>query len=201
MVNANVKGFRELLGIPSSIPSINSSTLVIIDAQNEYADGVLKTVQVEKTRKAISAVLEKYRQSSHNGKNIVHIQHQTPQGAPVFSADTPLFDVFAELTPKQGEKVIAKNFPSSFAKTELDEYLKGLGEVGKQLVLVGYMAHVCVSTTARTANELGYDVVVISDAVGDRDIPGIGGAEVTEVVLKELADAFASVTSSDKVKV
>jgi len=198
---SSAKSFRELLGMQPSVPSINSSTLVIIDAQNEYADGILKTVQVDQTRKAISVVLEKYRKSSQNGKNIVHVQRQTPKGAPVFSSGTPLFDEFDELKPKEGEKIITKNYPSSFAKTELDEYLKSLGDVGKQVVFVGYMAHVCVSTTARVANELGYDVVVIEDAVGDRDIPGIGGREVTDVVLKELGDAFATVTRSDGIKV
>ncbi|KAK5083067.1 hypothetical protein LTS08_006114 [Lithohypha guttulata] len=201
MGSADVKGFRQLLGIPPSTPNINSSTLVIIDAQNEYADGILKTVNVTQSRRAISSVLEKYRQSTHSGKNIIHVQHQTPQGAPVFTSETPLFDEFEELTPKQGEKVIAKNFPSSFGKTDLDEYLKGLGDLGKQIVLVGYMAHVCVSTTARTGAELGYDVVVVSDAIGDRDIPGIGGLEVTKVVLQELGDAFATIVSSEEIQV
>lgn len=200
MANTGAKGFRELLGIPQSIPSVNSSTLVIIDAQGEYADGILKTVQIDQTRKAIASVLEKYRKSSQSGKNIVHIQHKTPDGAPVFTSGTPLFDELPELKPKDGEKIIHKQAVSSFAQTELDSYLKGLGDVGKQVVFVGYMAHVCVSTTARAANDLGYDVVVLSDAVGDRDIPGIGGAEVTEVVLKELADAFATVCSSEAVK-
>lgn len=36
-------------------------------------------------------------------------------------------------------------------------------------MLVGYMAHVCVSTTARQAAERGYEVVVVKEAVGDRD--------------------------------
>lgn len=63
------------------------------------------------------------------------------------------------------------------------------------------MAHVCVSTTARTGAELGYDVVVVSDAIGDRDIPGIGGLEVTKVVLQELGDAFATIVSSEEIQV
>lgn len=62
------------------------------------------------------------------------------------------------------------------------------------------MAHVCVSTTARQAAEFGYDVVIARDAVGDRDIPGVDGAEVTRVALSELADAFATVIDSGDVK-
>lgn len=38
----------------------------------------------------------------------------------------------------------------------------------------------CVSTTARQAAELVYDVVLAKDAIGDRDIPGMSGKEVTK---------------------
>lgn len=60
-------------------------------------------------------------------------------------------------------------------------------------MLTGYMAHVCVSTTARQAAEKGYDVLLAEEAVGDRDIPGVSGEEVTRVVLRELGDAFGTV--------
>jgi len=62
------------------------------------------------------------------------------------------------------------------------------------------MAHVCVSTTARQGAELGYDVVLAADAIGDRDIPGLSGEEVTEAALKELGDAFGTVIQSSDVK-
>jgi len=45
-------------------------------------------------------------------------------------------------------------------------------------------AHVCVSTTAREAHQLGYEVVLAEDAIGDRDIPGVSGEELTKVCLR-----------------
>lgn len=42
-------------------------------------------------------------------------------------------------------------------------------------VLVHDRAHVCVSTTAREAHQLGYDVIVAKDAVGDRSVPDAEG--------------------------
>jgi nicotinamidase-related amidase len=194
------KSFRELIGIPPSAVSVNDSTLIIIDAQNEYADGHLATVNVSESRKAISTVLEKYRKSTHGGKNIVHVVHVTPPGAPVFTSGTALSKEFEELTPAANEKVVEKNYPNSFAKTDLTAYLEGLGAVGKKIVLVGYMAHVCVSTTARAGAELGYDVVIVTDAVGDRDIPGVAAGQLVDVVVKELADAFATTISSSEVQ-
>jgi len=43
-----------------------------------------------------------------------------------------------------------------------------------------------VSTTARDADRLGYDVLIAEDCVGDRDIPGASGEEVTKMVMHEL---------------
>lgn len=194
----NVQSFRDLIGLPPSAASTKDSTLIIIDAQNEYATGHLKVEQVNETRKVISNLLSLYR--STGSKNIVHVVHETPPGAPVFTPGTTLAEEFDELTPQPGEKVVKKNFPNSFAQTDLEEYLKGLGEVGKKVVLVGYMAHVCVSTTARAGAEMGYDVIVVRDAVGDRNIPGVKAGDLVDTALLELADAFATVLSADEIR-
>jgi len=182
------KGFRELIGVPPSTASTKDSILVIIDAQNEYATGHLKTENVASTRKAISTLLEKYRAAS---APIVHIVHQVPAGAPVFTPDTDLAKEFSELTPKDGEKVISKQQPGSFTGTDLDAYIKTTNKL--KLVLTGYMAHVCVSTTARQADERGYDVVLAEEAIGDRDIPGVKAEDLVRVTLAELADSFGTV--------
>ncbi|KKY30204.1 putative isochorismatase family [Diaporthe ampelina] len=185
------KSFRELIGVPPSTASTKDSVLVIIDAQNEYAEGQLKTSNVESTRKAIAGLLEKYRAAS---APLVHVVHKTPDGAPVFTPGTALAAEFGELEPRGGEKVVGKQFPGSFTGTDLDEFLRGTGR-GK-VVLTGYMAHVCVSTTARQAAEKGYDVVVAEDAVGDRDIPGVKAEDLVRTSLAELSDAFGTVVKS-----
>lgn len=61
-------------------------------------------------------------------------------------------------------------------------------------------AHVCVSTTARQGAQLGYDVVLAEDAIGDRDIPGVSADDVTKVALNEIADAFGTVVKSSDIK-
>lgn len=57
-----------------------------------------------------------------------------------------------------------------------------------------------MSTTARQAAEKGYDVIIPEDAVGDRDIPGVGGEELTRIALSEISDAFGSVVKSSDIK-
>ncbi|KAK6582891.1 hypothetical protein PZA11_005299 [Diplocarpon coronariae] len=97
------KAFRELIGVGPSTASTKESVLIIIDAQNEYAKGHLKTENVASTRKAISTLLEKYRAAS---APLVHTIYQTPPRAPVFTPDTDLAKKFSEFSPK-GEKSLA----------------------------------------------------------------------------------------------
>ncbi|KAL4890975.1 Isochorismatase-like protein [Aspergillus ambiguus] len=194
-MSSTAPSFRQTIGISPSTATVKDSTLIIIDAQNEYASGHLKVEHVAESRKVIADLLSRYRQGG-NGANIVHVVHETPAGAPVFTPGTPLAAEFDELKPEPGEKTVIKHFPSSFAQTDLHEYLQSLGSLGKKIVLVGYMAHVCVSTTTRAGNELGYDVVIVKDAVGDRNIPGVDADTLVSVALNELADAFGTVVTA-----
>lgn len=194
---SDAKSFRSLLGVPPVQANPKMSVLLIIDAQNEYADGLLKTGNVSSTRSAIASLLSAYRKEAPS--HIVHISHSVPSGAPVFTPDTPLAQTFDEVAPKNGEKHIWKQQPGAFTGTDLEEHLKKLGDKASTVVLCGYMAHVCVSTTARQAAERGLQVVVVSDAVGDRDIPGAKSEAVVEGSLRELGDAFADIRTVQEV--
>jgi len=188
------KGMREILGVTPSTASTKDSVLVMIDAQNEYAVGHLKTDNVASTRKVIASLLEKYRKA---GGSVVHIVHQVPDAAPIFTPNTDLAKEFAELEPEGAEPVLGKEHPGSFTGTGLEKYIRSTGK--NKVVLTGYMAHVCVSTTARQADEKGFDVVIVEDAVGDRDIPGASAQDVVRIVLAELADGFGSVVKSNDI--
>ncbi|KAF0644735.1 hypothetical protein FPSE5266_11409 [Fusarium pseudograminearum] len=191
---ASATSFRELIGVQPSTASPTDSVLIIIDAQNEYAEGKLQVTNVAESRKVIASLLEKYRAA--NG-SIVHVVHATPEGAPVFTPGTKLAQEFDELKPKDGEAIIQKNYPGSFAKTDLQEVLDKTGK--KKVVLTGYMAHVCVSTTARQAAERGFDVLIPEDAVGDRNIPGVDADQLVKVALSEIGDAFGTIIKSSDI--
>jgi nicotinamidase-related amidase len=49
------------------------------------------------------------------------------------------------------------------------------GSASQNIVLTGYVAHVCVNTTAREGYQEGFDVLVVENGVGDRDILGVSG--------------------------
>ncbi|KAL9596819.1 MAG: hypothetical protein Q9219_005533 [cf. Caloplaca sp. 3 TL-2023] len=75
--------------------------------------------------------------------------------------------------------------------TELAEEFEELKPKG------GEEAHVCVSATSRIGAELGYDVSVVRDAIGDRDIPGATAQQLVEVGMAELGDASATIITSN----
>ncbi|GKT61620.1 isochorismatase hydrolase [Colletotrichum tofieldiae] len=187
--------FRSMLGVPPSTASTADSVLVIIDAQNEYAQGKLLISGVETSRVVIASLLEKYRAAK---APVIHVVHETPSGAPVFTPNTGLAEEFQELKPLENESVVTKHFPGSFTGTDLQDLLKATGR--SKVALTGYMAHVCVSTTARQAAEKGWDVIIVEDAVGDRDIPGSKADEVKRVALNEIADAFGTIIQSKEIQ-
>lgn len=157
---------------------------------DRYAEGHLTTVDVASTRAAIKTLLGQYRAA---GAPVFHVVHKVPEGAPIFTPNTRLAEEFDELKPEGNEPTLNKEHPGSFTGTKLDELIKATGR--KQIVLTGYMAHVCVSTTARQADERGYDVILAKEAIGDRDIPGVKAMDLVETVLLELADGFGTIVS------
>ncbi|OBJ54819.1 cysteine hydrolase family protein [Mycobacterium sp. 1423905.2] len=73
-------------------------------------------------------------------------------------------EIRSEFEPKPGDIVADEHWCSSgFANTDLDLQLKRHGI--HQLIVVGLIAHTCVESTVRFGAELGYEVVVVKDAV------------------------------------
>lgn len=101
--------FRTLLSLPPSHPTPADTALLIIDAQNEYAHGKLAIFEVEKSRRVIAEVVGKWR--GEKGM-VVHVCHETPEGAPVFTPGTELAGEFEEVMAVEGEEVFS--IPSFF---------------------------------------------------------------------------------------
>lgn len=97
-----------------------------------------------------------------------------------------------------GESIVHKKHAGSFSETNLGEILKKTGL--NKLVLTGYMAHGCVSSTAREATTLGYEVIVAEDGVGQRDMKDVAAAQIKQIALTEIDDMFGTVVPSAKIK-
>lgn len=96
------------------------------------------------------------------------------------------------------EKVIVKHFPDSFFNTELQKHLKPMKI--KRLVVCGMMSHMCIDTTVRAAKQLGYEVILLSDACTTKDLSWnnttIPVETVHNVFMASLQGTFAKVIAT-----
>ena len=90
-------------------------------------------------------------------------------------------DVIDELERQPGDHLITKRRRSAFHDTGLDTLLRDLGVT--QVVLAGVSTSSGVESTARSAHDHGYHVVLATDAIADPD-PGLHSRSVERVFPK-----------------
>jgi nicotinamidase-related amidase len=188
----------DILGAPAKPAKLSQSALVIVDAQREYLDGSLPLHGIDSALVEIKKLLEKARAQK---VPIYHIVHYATPGAPIFNPDGPMSKIIDAVKPEGDEAVISKNLPSAFVNTELDNYLKKTGKT--DIVIAGFMTHMCINATTRSAVDLGYHPTVIASACATRDLPAPGGSVVSADVvhksnLASLADLLACVVQSQE---
>ncbi|CAN5247654.1 cysteine hydrolase family protein [soil metagenome] len=183
---------RALSGLPLEPVSLASSTLILIDCQNTYTEGVMALEGVQAALDEVATLLDRARTA---GIPIVHIQHSDGPGS-LYDIDGHTGAIVDRVAPRDGEPVVVKAYPNSFVETDLDDKLKAIG--ASNLVVAGFMTHMCVNSTARGAFNLGYAPTVVASATATRALPGVGGAEVPAAALQSaslaaLSDLFAVV--------
>jgi nicotinamidase-related amidase len=197
---SEAKTLLQLAGVSPVPAKLTEAAVVIIDAQNEYVSGKLPLSGVDAALARTADLLAAARAA---GAPIIHIAQRGRRGG-LFDPDSPNFQFAAQAAPRPGEAVVEKPLPNAFAKTDLDAKLVATGR--KALVIAGFMTHMCVSATARSALDHGYSVTVASDAVATRNLPDpLGGPDlsaeqVNRAALAELADRFATVAPVADIK-
>lgn len=172
----------------------SKTALVVIDVQNEYFDGKVPIpdgdVALDKIREAIDA-------GEQAGAQVVYVQHEVLQRERgIFLRGTHGFELHPRLRPRSQDRVIVKHYPGSFAHTELDDMLRSNGI--ENLVISGYMTHMCCDTTAREGFQRNFRVLFLDDATATRDIehPELGTvahADLHRSTLLTQASMFAEV--------
>lgn len=162
---------------------MNKEALLLIDIQNIYfTPGTMLLHKPEDAAKRAAILLQKFRTE---GKNVIHVQHNFAK----------LSEFYRMVKPLEGEKVIHKEYPSSFLRTDLHEYLQEKGI--KNLVVAGMMSHMCVDTTVRACQDYGYEVIVIEDACTTKALKfgeeKIDAETVHVVYMASLNNMFAKV--------
>ncbi|MTI63933.1 cysteine hydrolase family protein [Methylophaga sp.] len=186
---------RDIVGLGHQPSALSDSALIMIDCQNTYRQGVMQLEGVEAALKQAQRLLQMARD---NGVPVFHIQHDGGAGSP-YDLNTALGEIAEEVAPADGEHVITKNFPNAFVQTPLDEYLRGQGI--DNIILAGFMTHMCVNSTAHGGFNLGYNPTVVASATATRSLDAPDGSilparQVHEAALASTRDLYAAVINS-----
>ena len=195
MPTTTLTTLREMLGLSQEPARLSDAALVMIDFQDTYREGALLLDGVEEALDDAARLLARARRA---GIPVFHVMHDAGAGTP-YDTRARIGQVSAEVAPRSGEPVIVKHVPDAFAGTSLHDHLRRTSRV--DLVLAGFMTHLCVSSTARGAFQLGYRPTIVASATATRALPGVTGPPVPANVLAaaalaEVADLFAVVVAT-----
>lgn len=170
------------------------SVLLLVDAQEFYRTGRLRLCGIDA---AIAQAEKALTIGREQGTPVIHVVQQSRPGSDIFNEEG--CRILRELTPLTGEVVVEKAYPDSFASTTLQHELERIGR--KDIIVLGFMTHMCVSTTVRSAMHRGYRCTLIAGACATRDLPDTHGGVVEAETLHRaelaaLADRFAIVVES-----
>lgn len=103
---------------------------------------------------------------------VIYVQHEV-EAYPPMARGSEGWQICDEVAPRDGEIVIAKQFPDAFAETDLRATLDDLGI--SNLVLCGAQSDACVRATTYRAIADGYGVTLVSDChtTSEREFEGV----------------------------
>jgi len=192
----NNKTFTQLFGFEHPPARLSQAVVIVIDMQEEYRGGAVPLPDLSAT---LAAAAELIALAKKHNAPVIHVLNQGPAGNLLFNRDGPYFAELPEVAAQAGDAVVIKHLPNAFAGTHLKELIDKTGR--KELIIVGYTTHVCVSATVRAALDLGFQSTIIANATSSRDLfdhkgMRIPAEAVKQTALAELRDAFAVVVES-----
>ena len=183
---------REIVGLGQQAAPLKDSALIMIDCQNTYRSGIMQLTGVEEALQEAQKLLHMARALKIP---VFHIRHDAGPGTP-YDINAPIGAIADEVAPVAGEAVITKHYPNAFIQTDLDAQLKTAGV--KNLVLAGFMTHMCINSTAHGAFNLGYNVAVVAGATATRPLQAANGKvlsaqEVHDGAIASTRDLYAAI--------
>jgi nicotinamidase-related amidase len=176
--------------------------LIVIDAQNEFSATGKRPVPNHTSALAAISITWTKQRSARTPIEWVR-RHNKPYESPAFVPGTWGAEFSAGLGPRNGfgpEALFEKDVYGAFTTTGLETWLRTVGAT--HLLMVGFYAHMCLSTSVREALIRGFEVYVDVEATGARalDHQVLGSqsaAEVRRSALLQLANMGAMIVSTN----
>ncbi|MFD5093501.1 isochorismatase family protein [Amycolatopsis thailandensis] len=185
---------REISTLPTTPATLSDSTVILVDYQNTYTRGVMELDGWEAALDEAATLLARARAE---GATVIHVMHDGGEGSP-YDLKQDIGRIHERVVPAAGEQVVVKTAPNSFVGTELGELVDAAGH--QNVVVAGFMTHMCVTFTAEGAFLRGNAPTVVAAACATRALPSAAGpvtaAEQHRAALATIGDLYAVVVPS-----
>ncbi|RDI46146.1 isochorismatase family protein [Nocardia mexicana] len=185
---------RELNGFDPTPAALADATLILVDYQNTYTRGVMELTGWEPALENAAALLAEARAA---GSTVIHVINDGGEGTP-YDIRAEIGRIHPKVAPIEGEAVVVKTVPNGFVDTDLGEHVDAAGH--ENVVIAGFMTHMCVTFTAEGAFLRGNHPTVVADACATRPLPGAAGDvsadQLHQAALATIADLYGIVVPS-----
>lgn len=177
------------------MPTLDPNTaLIMVDVQQGLDHPRFGKRNNPQAEQRIAALLAAWRAA---GRPVIHVQHMSTEPHSPLRAGLPGNAFKPEALPVDNEPVFQKTVNSAFMGTSLEQHLRDNGI--SKLVIAGLITDHCVSSTARSAGNLGFAVTVVDDATATferiaHDGVYISAEEMHRAALASLHGEFATVS-------
>lgn len=187
---------RALNGFDETPASLADSTLILVDYQNTYVGGVM---ELDGWQAALDSAAELLGRAREAGAKVIHVVNDGGEGTP-YDIRAEIGQIHPSVAPVEGEPVVVKTVPNGFVDTDLGERVDAAGN--KDVVVMGFMTHMCVLFTTQGAFLRGNRPTVVADACATRSLPATGAelpaSQIHDGALATIGDLYGVVVESGK---
>ena len=146
--------------------------LLVVDMQEALVNG--NSFNKEVTINNIELLIKECRD---NKVEVIYVRHDGGAGDELEQGSKG-WQIYNQIAPIDGEKIIEKRYCSSFRNTELKAYLDEKNI--ETIILVGMQTEYCIDTTCKVAFEHGFNVIIPEEANTTFDNESMSGKEIYE---------------------
>ncbi|MFJ8309538.1 MULTISPECIES: cysteine hydrolase family protein [unclassified Streptomyces] len=187
---------RALNGFDETPASLADATLILVDYQNTYVGGVM---ELEGWRAALDSAASLLGRAREAGAKVIHVINDGGEGTP-YDIRAEIGRIHPDVAPVEGEPVVVKKVPNAFVDTDLGEHVDAAGH--EDVIVAGFMTHMCVTFTAEGAFLRGNRPTVVADACATRPLRSadtdLTASQIHHSALATIADLYGVVVPSEK---